>query len=311
MPAMLSLRQFDVITAVALHRSFSVAASKLHVSQPALSRTVRLAEETLGARLFDRGPRGLTVTPAGLELLAIARRVMQEFNGSMSELSQFIVGRRGRVRVSSLPSITHPLLVQAIAGFRKTHPEVEFLVRSDPADLILAAIEQGDIDLALTVQPPPDGRFAYRHLQDDEFVLISRRDDDIGTLARPGGTVPWQVLQQRPFIAATPGSNTRSMTDAAFMQLGVSVRPSVEVAGSLNAIGAMVAAGLGLSVLPQSALAQLDDPALVSHRLGQPRMKRRIGLVTLAGRTLSAAASQFSEHFVQAKAEVPRLRARR
>lgn len=302
MPAKLSLRQFDVIMAVATHGSFSVAAARLHVSQPALSRTVRLAEESLGARVFDRGSRGLTLTPAGAELLGIARRILLEFNGSMSELSQFIEGRRGRVRVSSLPSTIQPLLVDAIAGFRAEHADIEFLVRIDPADVILALIEDREIDLALTVQPPPDGRYAYQHLHDDEFVLICRGDDDVVRDAARGRSVPWQVLQRRPFIAAMPGTNTRAATDAAFMLLGLAVRPAIEVAGSLSAIGAMVVAGLGLSVLPRSALPRLEEPMLVTRRLGLPRMKRRIGLVTLSGHTLSAATRLFSEHFRRAQA---------
>jgi DNA-binding transcriptional LysR family regulator len=293
----LGLRQLEAIMAIATHGSFSAAAGQLHVSQPALSRTVRLAEEGLGARLFDRGSRKATLTAAGAELLPIARRIMLEFRDSIGELSQFVEGKRGRVRVSALPSIAQSLLVDAIAGFNAAYPAIEFLVRSDSAETVLALLESREIDIGLTVQPPPDGRFAYEHLHDDEFVLVCRADDPLARQARPAGALAWSALETRPFIAATSGSNTRGATDAAFMRARLNVHPAHEVASSnLQVIGGLVAAGLGLSVLPASALACLGQTSLVARRLTKPRMQRKVGIVTLTGRTLSPATDRFCEH---------------
>jgi DNA-binding transcriptional LysR family regulator len=292
----LGLRQLESIVAIADCGSFSAAAERLHVSQPALSRTVRLAEESLGARVFDRDTRSVSLTPAGIELLPIARRIVREFGESMSELSEFMEGRRGRVRVSALPSMAQTLLVDAVAAFNRAYPQVEFLLRSDTADTVLNLIESRDVDIGLTVQPPPDGRFAYQHLHDEEFVLICRADDPIAARASRGRAVAWDAFAKRPFIAATPGSNTRGATDAAFMRAGLTVRPAHEVASSnLQVIGALVAAGLGMSVLPASTFACLNQADLVSRRLGEPQMKRKVGIVTLGGRTLSVATARFCE----------------
>jgi LysR family carnitine catabolism transcriptional activator len=296
----LGLRQLASIVAIADHGNFSAAAEQLHVSQPALSRTVRLAEESLGAKIFDRDSRNVSLTPAGLELLPIARRVVLEFSDSMSELSQFMEGRRGRVRVSAVPSMAQSLLVDAVASFTATHPQVEFLLRVDSADKVLGLIENRDIDIGLTVQPPPDGRFSYQHMHDDEFVLICRADDPLAVQTRADRSLTWQVFEKRRFIAATPGSNTRSATDAAFMRAGLTVRPAHEVASSnLPVIGGLVAAGLGLSVLPASTMACLNQSNLVARRLSKPRMKRKVGVVTLSGRSLSVATTQFCDHLRQ------------
>jgi DNA-binding transcriptional LysR family regulator len=293
----LGLRQLEAIVAIAEKGGFSVAAEQLHVSQPALSRTVRLAEESLGAKIFDRDTRSVTLTPAGVELLPIARRIVLEFSDSMSELSQFMEGRRGRVRVSALPSMAQSMLVDVLAGFTAAHPQVEFFLRVDAAETVLGLLESRDIDVGLTVQPPPDGRFAYQHLQDDEFVLICRADDPLALQKPAGRVLTWTVFEKRRFIAASPGSNTRSATDAAFMRAGMTVRPAHEVASSnLPLIGALVAAGLGLSVLPASTLACLNQTDLVARRLGAPRMTRKVGIVTLGGRTQSVATKRFCEH---------------
>lgn len=107
----LTLKQMAALVAIAEQGNFSAAADHLHVSQPALSRTVRLAEEGLGTRIFDRDTRSVSLTPEGEELLPIARRILGEFNDSMGELFQFMEGKRGRVRVSAVPSVAQSLLL--------------------------------------------------------------------------------------------------------------------------------------------------------------------------------------------------------
>ena len=298
----LGLRQLEALVEIASSGSFSSAAENLHVSQPALSRTVRLAEEALGARLFDRGARNVTLTAAGAELLPIARRIVLEFSDSLGELAQFMEGRRGRVRISGLPSTAQPMLVQAVTSFSDRFPDIEFLLRLDDAEVILRMLEACEIDIGLTVQPPPDGRFSYQHLYDDEFVLICRAGSPLDRETSPARPLGWQVFEKEKFVAATPGSNTRGVTDAAFMRAGVTVRPAHEVAGNLKLIGSMVAAGLGVSVLPASAFEWLDLPDLAARRLTKPKVKRKVGIVTLAGRTLSTATLDFVAHMRQLSA---------
>ena len=297
----LSLRQLEAILAIADQGNFSSAAEHIHVSQPALSRTIRLAEECLGARIFDRDTRSVSLTPAGVELLPIARRIVGEFSDSMSELSQFMEGRRGRLRVAALPSMAQSIMVGVVARFSLAHPQIDFLLKVDSADQILALLESRAIDIGLTVQPPPDGRFTYRHLQDDEFVLICRADDPLAAHVHPNRVHSWEVFATRRFIAASPGSNTRAATDSAFMSAGVTVRPAHEVDSSnLAVIGGLIAAGLGLSALPGSALSCLNQPGLVSRRLANPDLRRRVGIVTLTGRTHSVATARFIEQLQRA-----------
>jgi DNA-binding transcriptional LysR family regulator len=303
----LGLRQLESIVAIADCKSFSAAAEKMHVSQPALSRTIRLAEESLGARVFDRDTRSVSLTPAGTELLPIARRIVLEFLDSMSELSQFMEGRRGRIRVGALPSMSQSLLVDAIAGFAKIYPEIEFLIRVDTADDVLLRLENRECDVGLTVQPPPDGRFTYQHLVDEEFVLICRRDDPVLHGFDFDQPLPWRIFEGRQFIAATPGSNTRRATDSAFMQAGLTIRPAHEVASSnLTVIGSLVAGGLGLSVLPAGTMACLNQVDLVGRRLTKPVVRRKVGVVTLGGRTMSLAVSRFCEHLLHSRQDAAR-----
>lgn len=286
----ITLQQLEAFVEVARTVNFRAAALALHVSQPALSRTIKLAEEALGARLFDRDTRHVEVTAAGKELLPIALRILENFNSSFSELSQFLEGRSGHVTVAALPSIGVALLPRAIAAFRREHPQVQFSLLEGPAEVIRAAIDEGRADLAISVRPGPHEPLRYRHLLDDSFVLLCRRDDPLAAK----GSVPWSVFASRPFIAGSFKSSIRPITDAAFVQKGLHVVPAMEYP-SIAAAGALVAAGLGLTALPRLALHLINNDDLASIALRRPVMSRPIGLVTRAGRSLSPVSQAFME----------------
>ncbi len=277
----LTLQQLDGFVHVARSGSFRAAALQMGVSQPALSRAIRQAEQTLGARLFDRDTRHVAITAVGRELLPTAERILREFDGAFSELGEFMQGRSGRVTVAALPSIGVALVPQAIAQFRRTHPRVEFSLIEAPADRLLAAIAEGQADFGLTVRPAPNERLHYQHLRDDPFVLLCRADDELATRA----AVPWSALASRPFIASQPSSSIRPITDAVFLRLGRVQAPAFEFP-SVSACGAMVGAGLGVAALPQLALELVAMPGLVAVPLVRPRASRPIGIVTRIGRTL-------------------------
>ena len=97
----LTLQQLQSFAEVAQRCNFREAAAALNVSQPALSRTIRMAEEALGTRLFDRDTRRVQLTPAGRELRPIAQRILAEFHGAFSDLAGFLAGRSGQVAVGA------------------------------------------------------------------------------------------------------------------------------------------------------------------------------------------------------------------
>ncbi|MDB5732856.1 MAG: LysR family transcriptional regulator [Variovorax sp.] len=290
MRAKLTLQQLEAFARVAATGNFRAAALALNVSQPSLSRTVRVAEEQLGTRLFDRDTRHVELTAAGHELLPIARRILGEFDDAFSELSQFLEGRSGRITVAALPSASVALLPDAVAAFRRQHPQVEFSVVEAPAQALLAAVDEGRVDFGISVQPAPHQRLHYRHLMDDPFVLLMRRDDELATRT----SVPWSLCARRPFLASAPGSSIRPMTDAVFLQKGMVLRPAFDYP-SVAMGGAMVAAGLGVAALPRLALRLTDTGNLAALSLRQPSLVRRIGIVLRIGRSLSPAARAFME----------------
>lgn len=286
----LTLQQLEAFVQVAKTTNFRAAAQALNVSQPALSRTIKMTEDAIGARLFDRDTRHVEVTPTGRELLPMAIRILENFNSSFSELSQFLEGRSGHVTVAALPSTGVALLPDVIAAFRRHSPQVQFSLLEGPAEAVRTAIDEGRADFGISVRPGPREPMQYRHLLDDPFVLLCRRDDPLAGRS----SVPWSTFASRPFIASGFNSSIRPITDAVFLQKGLQVAPALEYP-SVAAAGALVAAGLGVTALPRLTLHLIKNEALAVVPLQRPALARPIGLITRIGRSLSPVSRAFMD----------------
>ena len=268
--------------------SFRDAARLRRMSQPSLSRTIQAIEDTIGQRLFDRTTRRVQLTPTGRELRPIAERLLAEFESGLSELARFIEGRRGRVVIAALPSISAVLLPGAIAQFLAEDRSVDFEIRDSLSGSVVEAVSKSRADLGVTVRPAPAEELRYRPLVADAFGLVCRADHPLALRK----TVPWSALGGFPFVAMDPHSSVRAITDAAFVQVGLAVQPLYECA-FLATTGGLVSKGLGITALPRLTLSMLGAPGLVWRPLVTPSLKRSLGVVTQVGRTLSPAASYF------------------
>ncbi len=285
----LTLHQLEAVLRVAEFQSFRQAAETLHVSQPALSRTIAMAEDSLGTRLFDRNTRHVNLTPAGEQIMPIARRILGEFNDSLSDLGQFLGGHAGRITVSSLPSASVALLPPTIAEFRATRPNVDFVILSASTTPLLELLLSGQADLAVTAKPPPDERLNYEHLMDDEIVLLCHKNDSLAKSKKLG----WKAFEERPFIGTTLRGSIQPILDAAMARHGVIVKTVLQ-ASNASICGAAVASGIGITAMSRLTLPTMDCRNIAVRRLDPP-YSRPIGVVTLAGRSPSPSANAFKE----------------
>jgi LysR family transcriptional regulator, carnitine catabolism transcriptional activator len=289
-PSLNSLRLF---LQVAQNRSFSETSRLANVSQPALSRTIRLLEEELGTRLFDRNSRNVSLTAAGEAMLPIVERLTADFDHAFSELSLTFSGTRGRVVVGALPSVAASSLPRAIATFQQTHPQVDIIVRDQLSGTLYQQMQERQIDLAITT-PPEEGAFRFEPFMEDPLVLVCRAGSEHDTGGRP---VAWSVFEGRPFIGMAPRSSVRELTDMAMHKAGVTARTLFDCT-QLATVGAMIEAGLGITALPRSTIPMIQSPALALAPLEQPQISRTIGVAHLADRTLPPAADAFLRHFL-------------
>ncbi|WP_374448952.1 LysR family transcriptional regulator [Stella sp.] len=260
----------DAFVQVVRLGTFSAAADRLSLSQPAVSLQLRQLERRLGVRLLDRLGRRVTATPAGEELLRHAARIDAAIAAAEEALARHSSGEAGRVRIGTGATACIYLLPPALSDLRRRLPGLEIVVTTGNTPEILRAVEDNQLDAALVTLPASGRAFQVRPLFDDPFAAIFPAGDDLPARATPA------ILAERPVLLFEPGARTRSLVDAWFARGGRAARPVMEL-GSVEAIKEMVGAGLGCSVLPGMALAA-GHPRLAVRPLA-PRLVRRLALV--------------------------------
>ncbi len=278
----LTIRQLETLVAAADSGTFSAAAQRLGISQPALSETIRRLETETGLRLFDRTTRSVALTADGRHAVAVAREAVRDFRASLGSLVDRAQGKRGRVTLAALPSIACAVLPGAVRRFRKEFAGIEVTVHDVLHERAVAFVADGIADLALTTRPGRLGELAFDELGSDEFLLVCPKRHEL--LRRK--EVSWRDLAAHPFVSLTRTSSVRRLTDAAFINSGTMVDPAYEVE-QIPSAASLVEAGLGITALPSLTLAMIRGHGLVTRPLTRPTMRRPIGILRLRERVPS------------------------
>ncbi|QJR13438.1 LysR family transcriptional regulator [Usitatibacter palustris] len=286
----LNLKQLRAFSAVARSASFTRAAVRLHLTQPALTVQVRDLESALGVRLFDRNTRQVKLTAIGRDLLPTLERVLADLDAVAEDTRQLAAGHRGRVRVAALPSICATRLPRAIAQLAKTHPAIRVELRDTVAQRIIALVAAEEVDFGI-------GSFEGLGR---EFELLPYTTDRLAAVFRKGhaldkrATLKLEDLAEWPLIFMDTQSSVRAHVERTFSARGIAKPPAFEVTYMATAVG-LVRAGLGVSLLPTSALELELATGLRVHPLRDAALRRNISIVRRAGRTFSPAAQRLLE----------------
>jgi DNA-binding transcriptional LysR family regulator len=290
---MFDVKQLRVLKAVSDHGSFSAAADALSYSQPAISQQIAALEKRAGTTLVDRGSRGVRLTDAGRALVDHAEVVIARLAAAEAELEAIAGIRGGRVRLASFPTAGASVLPPAVAEFNSRHPEVELsFVEREPEEAA-QMLRAAELEIAIVFEydklnPTEFERFyegiELHPLVDDPMYLALPRDHPLGRKSR----VRLQDVAEETWIQET-GSHSwcGSFHEAVCAKAGFS--PNVGFrSDDYNVVQGLIAAGVGISLLPGLALTNVRED-IVIRSLGPQAPARRIAAGTLAGRYRSPA----------------------
>lgn len=282
------VRQLRAVIAVAEHGSFTRAAMALNLSQPALTVQVRALEEELGLRLFDRNTRNVSLTRVGRELLPELRRVLRELDTLLDETRKLARMAGGTVRIAVLPSFASSLLPDVIHDFRTHYPEIGFSLRDVIASEVAKLTFAEEVDLGVT-----GGSFENAELE----LLLSSVDRMHAVFpaghALDDGTSPTlAAVTRHPLVLMSRATSVRAVVDAAILAEGLPAEVAAEATYMSTAVG-MVRAGMGVAILPETAMEIGALPALRSALIDDPRLARSISVIKRRGRTLPPASASF------------------
>jgi LysR family transcriptional regulator, hydrogen peroxide-inducible genes activator len=246
-----SVRQLEYAVAVADHRSFRRAAAASGITQPALSAQIAQLERDLGAQIFERDRRRVLVTPAGEEVLGHARRILGALDDLVDGAGSHREPLTGTVRLGVIPTVAPYLLPAGLPAVRARHPRLKLILREDQTARLLAELDAGRIDAALLALPVP-GDLAAIELYREEFLLAA--PDGHPLLGRR--RVRQDDLDGETTLLLEDGHCLRDQALAVCQAAGA--REAAELrATSLPTLVQMVAGGLGVTLLPESAAAVL------------------------------------------------------
>lgn len=261
---MLDLRRLRVLRAVVRTGSIRAAAEQLGFTPSAVSQHISALEREAGTVLLEKAGRGIRPTDAARLLADVADDVLDRLADAEAALASLRAGRTGRLHLTSFPSAGAALIPPAVAGFRRSHPDVELVLGVAEPDEALPALRAGDVDVAVVVEPfgpddAPDDDLVRQHLLADAYAVLLPADH---TLAA-AGDVDLADLSALAWVgtASAPGHCQQAVTDAC-RAAGFTPSYAVE-ADEYPATQGFVAAGLGVALVPRLALGFTHERVVV------------------------------------------------
>jgi len=301
----IGLRHLRCFVAVAEAGSFAAAAARLHVAPSALSATIRRIETETGVALFDRTTRRVVLTRHGAEFLTEARHLLRGVTAALASLRAAGGLERGSVAVTASPSIVSRLLPAVVRSFHAAHPSVSVTLRDDGAEGIGRRVAEGSADFGIGSEwdlgGAELGTLDYRKLFRDRFGIVCRPNDPIVPAAHR--ELPWSALAGRDLVGLAADTGIQRLL-ARHRGLKLPPEPALTVSNTLGQL-AMVEAGLGLAVMPESAATLAGAERLRFIPLTRPVVWREICLITRQDRSLSPAARAFRDIALRRLREAP------
>src|ERR1700732_1529730 len=287
--ANVTLRQLRYFDALACHVHFGRAAEACAISQPALSMQIKELEQALGGVLLERSARQVALTKFGEEAAHRVRDILC----LVDELGDFARASRerlvGRLRIGMIPTIAPYLLPTVIGNLTRMHPELDIHVRETLTPKLIQELAEGRLDTAIVALPVSEPSFVEVALFSEHFLLVRPGEDE-------GTPVPSsRTLREMRLLLLEEGHCFR---DQALSFCNMQSSPPREVldASSLSTLVQMVGAGIGVTLIPEMAVAVETRSAPVTvSRFKNPQPSRTIGMVWRKTSPLARQLQQISE----------------
>jgi DNA-binding transcriptional LysR family regulator len=282
---MAELKQLRVLAAVADAGSFSAAADRLDYTQPAVSRIVAALERELGSPLVDRATRPLRLTDAGLALMRHADQIFEHLAGAQAEIQAITNLDSGSVRIGTFSSAGAAFVVDAVADLKRVHPGIDVTLIEDWPGALVAKLRGGELDIAVVFDFPQTGEdigqgLDLQHLLDDPLVVVLPADHRLAAAE----AVTFAELAHEAWLlpAFGPDSPSLRLINRGCAKAGYEPRIVCRI-NDCQMTQAMIATGVGISMLPQLML-QPVRPGVAVIPLADEAPTRRISAARLPAR---------------------------
>ncbi|MBV48417.1 MAG: hydrogen peroxide-inducible genes activator [Sulfitobacter sp.] len=278
----ITLKHLRYFEAVALHRHFGHAAEACAISQPALSVQIKELEQILQTTLFERGTRNTSLTSFGAEFAPRARAILQGVDELQDMARAAKQGIVGRLRIGIIPTIAPYLLPDIITKLMRTNPDIDIQVRETLTSHLINELADGRIDAAIVALPVSEPAFTEVALFEEKFVLVRPEAD------RDKPTPDRARLTEMKLLLLEEGHCFRDQA-LSFCDIQSDKAREALDASSLSTLVQMVGAGIGVTLIPEIAVAVETQSARVAVcSFPEPQPTRTVGMIWRKTNPLSA-----------------------
>lgn len=282
----MEFNQLRYVCAIAETGSFSRAAERCHVAQPSLSQQVLKLEEDLGAKLFDRLGRSVRLTEAGRAFVPHARSILQQMEAARAGVEDKRTDVRGSVSVGVIPTIAPYIMPRYTARFAKKYPEARLRIVEETTPVLVESLRNLSIDIAILALPLRHKEFELFPLRTEPLFAVLPKDHPRAGLK----SLALKDLRGEPFVMLRDGHCFRDLSVSACARARITPHIAFE-SGQFSSLLGMVAAGVGVSLVPEMAIDPNAGCRFVP--LSDPRATRTIVAAVLRGRSFNRVQQAF------------------
>lgn len=297
----ITIKQIAAFVAVAQSQSFAEACERIHLSQPALSITIKNLEEALGGALLARSTRTLGLTPEGEAFLPVAKRLLNDWDLALTDVSNLFSLKQGKLALACMPFFAASHLPSILRSYQGSYPNINISVHDVVNEAVIDETQSGRVELGVCFDPGEHDDLVFDPLFCEEYVALlpvqhalAKRD-----------TLYWEDLLRYPFLTLQQPSSLHLDIKTAMKEHDIPFSVHIET-HQLTTIGTMVSLGLGVSAVPKSCTEQMQQMGAVCRPLTDPLIVKKVGLIYRRRYALSAIASAMREAIIEHFEPVPK-----
>ena len=291
----MEIRHLRTFLAVAELGSINKASEKLFTAQPALSRQIRLLEDALDVKLFERHGRGMAITPAGEILAQRATRILRELEQAKIDVAEEAGIVSGHVTLGVPPTVGLVLATSLAERYCQAYPRVTLQIIEEMTGFLLERLQAGQLDLAVLYNPKSPGILRLEPLHTEELYLVGSPESGL-SLDVP---VPMEKLAELDLVLPSEGHALRELVAEKSAKQGISLHVRVD-ADSFRIQKELVERAIGYTVLPFAAVhKEVGENRLCAAPISNPGIRRRLVLATRSDRAVSQASAKLRKMLKQ------------
>jgi DNA-binding transcriptional LysR family regulator len=297
----IDIESLRVFMTVVEKGSIATASRTLHLVASAVSKRISDLEKDAGPALFYRHSRGVLPTPAGDALYRHAKQIFEQFRQLDTLLSEYSDGMRGHIRLSVTYTAMVHYLPDDLRRFTSAHPAVKIELVEKPSDVVVRMVENGIVDFGICAMPDPSLRLTSLPYRTDRLFLIV----PVGHPYASRTSIGFDETLDQDYVGMQEGASIHTLCTRAAEATGKRLKLRIQVT-NFEAVRNMVAAGLGIGILPEVGIPEHEKSRLVSIPLDEPWSDRSLNIVCRELENMPAPARMMLAQLTQSN--LPRCR---